>query len=182
MKRIIVTSVLGGALAIGLLSGPHTRVAAQAVGTATPTPAPPVQGAKKSVFMTVDTVQGTGGSPAPAVGCSQTNLFRRGQQVVFRMWGINAKLGGVALTKKNVTSVQITIPGLAAPIAMNYGSHGTVSFWAAPWKIDLTYPLGVVDFSVVVKTKANKKLHVKSITSTFTQQGLATPSRLTVTP
>jgi hypothetical protein len=103
------------------------------------------------------------------------------------MWGINVKLGGTALTPKNVQSAVVTIPGLSAPIPFAYGAHGkapnpVVSFWAAPWKVDASYPLGVVDFAVIVKTKADKKHHVKAITARYTQEGFAPTSRLTITP
>jgi len=137
-----------------------------------------------NVALTVATVEGAGGKPAPAVGCSQTNLFRQGQVVVFRMWGTNAKLGGAALTPKNVQSAQILVPGLSAPIVFAYGNHGTVAFWSAPWRTDTTTSIGLVDYTVVVKTKAVKfqGKKIKSFTAKYTQQGLAQPSRLTITP
>jgi hypothetical protein len=186
MKKLFAMPLLGGILALSLITGGRAASPAQ-VATPTPPPAPPVQGAKLAVVMYVDTVQGAAGNPAPAVGCAQTNLFRLGQQVVFRMWGVNVKLGGVALIPKNVKSAVVTIPGLSAPIPLTYGAHGrapspVVSFWSAAWKIDAAYPLGVVDFAVVVKTKANNKLHVKAITARYTQDGFAPTSRLTVTP
>ena len=166
------------------LSAQTTNPTATSTPAATPTPAPPFTGVQRSIMVSVDTVEGAGGSPAPAVGCSQTNLFRQGQVVVFRMWGINAKLGGASLVPKNVQSAQILIPGLSAPIVFTYGNHGTIAFWSAPWRTSSTTPLGMVDYTVVIKTKA-VKYHgkkVKSITSKYTQQGLAQPSRLTITP
>lgn len=202
MKKLLSTVAAGAILAIALVPATTSHTSAQTANptatavattapTTVPTPAPtgpPVQGATRSVVMYVDTVQGAAGNPKPAVGCSQTNLFRRGQQVVFRMWGVNVKLGGAALVPSNTESVQVIIPGVTDPIPMNYGTHGTVSFWSSAWKTDANTPLGIVDFTVVVKTKAmtikvhGKKTKIKSITSKFTQQGLAQPSRLTVTP
>ncbi len=195
MKKILSLSVLGAVLALSLVTGTAGTSAQTATatatpaGTATPAPtAPPVQGNKSSVFMSVDTVQGAGGAPAPAVGCSQTNLFRQGQVVVFRMWGINAKLGGAALTPKNVKSALLNIPGVSTPIQMAYGAHGKapnqVSFWSAPWKTTSATPLGTVNFTVVLKTKAVKfqGKTVKSMTAKFSQLGFSDTSRLTVTP
>jgi hypothetical protein len=183
MKRLIAPSLLGAVLAMSFagMTGTHAQTA-----TATATPvAPPVQGNKMNVVLTADTVQGAGGQPAATVGCSMTNLFRQGQVVVFRMWGINVKDGGVALTSKNVKSATITIPGVTVPVKMVYSAHGTapnaVSFWAAPWNTK-GYTLGEVDFSIVVKTKADTKNHVKAMTATYNQQGFAQPSRLTITP
>lgn len=179
MKKKLLLSILGGALAL-------TMVGSVAAQTATPTP-PPVQGTKVKALLYVDTVQGAAGKPAPAVGCSQTNLFKVGQQVVFRVWGVDVKAGGTALTPKNVKSAEIDIPGMSTPLALTYGAHGkapnpVVSFWSAAWVIDASYPMGVVDFTVVIHTKADKKLHLKSFMVTFTQSSLALPSRLTVTP
>jgi hypothetical protein len=188
MKKLLTISVLAGVLAMSLVTGAAASThPAQTAATPTPIPAPPVQGAKLSVVMYVDTVQGSAGNPAPTVGCSQTNLFRLGQQVVFRMWGVNVKRSGVALTPNNVKLAEVIIPGLSAPIPLAYGAHGkapnpVVSFWAAPWKIDATYPLGVVNFVVVVTTKPDKKLHLKTITARYSQVGFAAPSQLTVTP
>lgn len=180
MKKLMCVFVLGAMLPMAVV----TNVAAQ---TPPPPPnAPPVQGNKLNVVMYVDTVQGAAGIPKPQIGCSQTNLFLRGQQVVFRMWGVNVKLKGVALTPKNVKSVVVTIPGISTPLRMTYGSHGkapnpVVSFWTAAWKVDAAYPMGVVDFAVVVKTKADKKLHVKAMTARYTQAGFAPSSRLQIT-
>jgi hypothetical protein len=185
MKKLL-TIVLGGILALSLVTAGRAAPLAQ-TATPTPLPAPPVQGGKLAVVMYVDTVQGGAGTPAPVVGCSQTNLFRQGQQVVFRMWGVNVKLSGVALTNKNVKSAVVIIPGLSAPLALAYGAHGkapnpVVSFWAVGWKTDATYPLGVVNFAVVVTTKADKKHHVKAITARYTQEGFSPTSQLTITP
>lgn len=148
----------------------------------------PVQGNKLAVVIASDTVTG-GGTPAPAAPCAQTNLFRQGQIVVFRMWGVNVKLDGAALTDKNVTSAVVKIPGLKKLLPFTYGLHGTapnqVSFWTAVFPTK-GYPLGVVDFTIIVKTKAVKKTAhqkaVKSLTGTYSQRGFPSVSRLTVTP
>ncbi len=148
----------------------------------------PVQGNKLAVVLSADTVEGAGGTPA-AAPCAMTNLFRQGQIVVFRMWGVNVKLDGAALTDKNVISAVVKIPGLAKPLPFTYGLHGTapnqVSFWTAVFPTK-SYPLGIVNFTIVVKTKAVKKTAhqkaVKSLTGTYTQKGFAAPSRLTITP
>jgi hypothetical protein len=184
MKKLLPITILGGAVALSFFSGARAQTANP---TPTPTPAPPVQGTKVNALLYVDTVQGAAGKPAPAVGCSQTNLFKPGQQVVFRVWGINVKAGGTALTPKNVKSAVVNIPGMSTPLTLNYGSHGRapnpiVSFWSAAWVVDAAYPMGVVDFTVVMQTKADKKHHLKSFTVRFTQASLAPTSRLTITP
>jgi hypothetical protein len=192
MKKLLALPVVAAILAVTAVTGSHSGVRAQ-TGAATATPAPtatvppgpPIQGKTVAVLLYVDTVTGPIGKPAGV--CIQTNLFKQGQMVVFRMWGNNVKAGGAALTAKNVTSALIQIPG-ADPIKLNYTSHSgnglprAVSYWEAPWAIPATYPLGVVDFSIVVKTKANKKVHLKSYTGRFSQADLSPSSRLTVSP
>jgi hypothetical protein len=201
MKRLLISCGLTGVMALSLIPSMTGHTSAQTVNptptpavtstpaaTSTPapipTPAPPFTGAKRSIMASVDTVQGAGGRPAPAIGCSQTNLFRQGQVVVFRLWGINVKLGGVSLAPKNVKSIELLIPGVAAPLVFAYGNHGTVAFWAVPWRTTSTTSIGLVDYTVVIKTKTVKYQGktIKSFTSKYTQQGLAMPSRLTITP
>lgn len=144
--------------------------------------APPVQGSKLSVVISADTVTG-GGNPAPTNTCAQTNFFRRGQLVVFRMWGVNVKRDGIALTAKNVLSALVIIPG-QKPVVLAYGAHPPgavhpVSYWDASWLVPKTYTLGVVNFRIVVKTK--RTMTRPSLTGKFSQNGFAPSSRLTVT-
>ena len=104
------------------------------------------------VFLYVDTITG-GGTPAPAAGCAQTNLFQPGQVVVFRMDGVNAAAGGIDLTADTVLNAYVKVPGLTR-IPMVYGTHGKASYWTAAWTVGANYPIGIVDFWVHVTTKA----------------------------
>lgn len=153
--------------------------------TGSTTLAPPYGTANKhKLFVDVDTVQGAGGTPKPAAGCSMTNLFVQGQVVVFRMWGINVVAGGVGLTNKNVASAYVTIPGLSSTIPMVYGTHGTSSYWTAAWST-AGYPLGTVNFTVTVISKAvpkkGKHPRIPEEKVVYSQIGLAPPSVLTIT-
>ena len=150
----------------------------------TTTLAPPAQGnGTHKVFMYVDTIVGAGSNPAPAAGCAMTNLFQPGQVVVFRMYGVNVAAGGVNLTPATVVNAYVKVPGLKG-IPLQYGNHGTTSYWTAPWTIAANYPLGIVDFTVHVTTKGVAKTSAKPavprIGAVFSQAGLAPPSRLTV--
>jgi hypothetical protein len=152
--------------------------------TTSTTLAPPAQGnGPHKVFMYVDTIVGAGSSPAPAAGCAMTNLFQPGQVVVFRMDGVNVAAGGVNLTPSTVAFAYVQVPGIKA-IPLEYGNHGTASYWTAAWTIAANYPLGIVDFTVHLTTKAVPKTAsspaVPRIGSVFSQAGLAPPSRLTV--
>jgi hypothetical protein len=108
------------------------------------------------VFFSVDTVQGAGGSVklAADAACSMTNLFQRGEVVVFRMWGVHVTSGGNDLTNVTVKDAYVNVPGLPA-IPLVYSTHPTkpaVSYWTAAWPVAKTYPLGVVNYSVTVIT------------------------------
>ena len=69
---------------------------------------------KLDAFIYVDTVNGTrptGAKPRP-IGCTQSNVFTRGEQMVFRVWGTDAATGDV-LSTENVSDGYVTFPGMA---------------------------------------------------------------------
>ena len=111
------------------------------------------------------------------------NLFQRGQTVVFRMDGVQIATGGVDLTSANVLNAFVVIPGVSNQ-KLSYGTHGKDSYWTAGWKIPANYPVGIVNFSVWVTTKAVPATAttpaVPEQTGIFSQNGLAPPSRLSV--
>lgn len=172
----------------GAVAGAATRdTSSAAPTTVAPTTSttlgPPAQGAgTHKLFLYVDTITG-GGSPKPAAGCAQTNLFQPGQLVVFRMDGVNVAAGGTDLTPQTVLAAYVRVPGVKA-IPLVYGNHGTTSYWTAAWSIAKNYPVGIVNFVVQVTTKAAPATAtspaVPQEAGTFSQGGLAPPSRLTV--
>jgi len=186
MKKLIITVAAGlvaiggvvGVAIIGAGAGAATGHAGAATTTTTTTLAPPVQGVgPHKVFFSVDTVQGGGGTvklPADAA-CSMTNLFQRGDVVVFRMWGVHVTTGGNDLSNVTVKKAFVKVPGLPA-IPLVYGTHPTkpaVSYWTAAWPVAKSYPLGIVDFSVTVVTNPvpdGLSAAVPSETGVFTQQ------------
>ncbi len=213
MKRIISLATAGaialsGASFVGVATASADTTTTTTGPTTTTTLGPPIQGVGPlSVYLNVDTVVGSRAAPGvtPAVGCAMTNEFLVGQMVVFRMSGVNVAAGGTPLTPANVISANVVIPGVAAPLPMNYGNHGTVAFWTVGWST-VGYPtLGVVNFQIVVKTAAvkavtqrykarivvNKKVRyvwrtrvlkpaVGVQTFTYSQAGTAVPSQLTL--
>jgi hypothetical protein len=113
-----------------------------------------------TVSLYVDTVNGTSpvGAPKRAVGCSQANVYKRGEQVVVRVWGFDLS-SGATLSTDNIDTATYSIPGQAtAPL--NYGAHGAVSnkvfFWSAPWIVPAAFPLGDVTIHVELKTDSGK--------------------------
>jgi len=109
----------------------------------------------------VDTVNGTGpvGAAKRPIGCAQTNVFKRGEQVVFRVWGFDLKTGDT-LSTDNVDTATVTVPGVTTPLTLAYGAHGPtgakVWFWSVPWIVPPTFPLGDVTATVTFKTDAGK--------------------------
>jgi hypothetical protein len=121
-------------------------------------PAPTVSDTSVSLYM--DTVNGTQpvGAPKRAVGCSQANVYKRGEQVVVRVWGFDLSTG-TTLSTDNVATATYAIPGQpTAPVT--YGAHGSVGnkvfFWSAPWIVPAGFPLGDMTIHVEFKTDAGK--------------------------
>jgi len=159
-----------------------TPKAAASTSTTTTTLGPPAQGPRPhKLFMYVDTVNG--GAYKPGGDCAMTNLFQRGQTVVFRMDGIQVATGGTDLTSANVLDAFVVIPGVKNQ-PMFYGTHGKNSYWTTGWKIPANYPFGIVNFSVWVTTKmvpaTATSPAIPEQTGIFSQNGLAPPSQLTV--
>ena len=144
MRRMLLT--LGAAVALSAIAAP-----ALAQSTADPV--------KYPVFLYVDTVNGTrpvGAKPRPT-GCTQTNYFARGEQVVFRVWGSEAATGDI-LSTENVKYAYAKVPGLPN-LKLNWGGHGTapnrVWFWSNAFIVPKDYPLGSVMTQIVIKTENN---------------------------
>ena len=108
----------------------------------------------------VDTVNGTRpvGAAARPIGCSQTNVYKRGEQVVVRVWGSDLSTTDV-LSTDNVNTAHFSIAG-QPDVTLNYGPHGTVGsqvyFWANAWIIPATYPMGETTIHVVFKLESGK--------------------------
>jgi hypothetical protein len=104
----------------------------------------------------VDTVNGSGpvGIAKRPVGCSLANVFKRGEQVVVRAWGTDLATTDV-LSNDNVDSAHFSIAG-QPDIALNYGAHGPLYFWANAWVIPASYPLGAATIHVVFNLGGGK--------------------------
>ena len=156
MKRILtaaVTAVAASAI-----------VFAAAASAQAPPPVPNWPPGKAQVFVWADTVTSAG---------AQANFFAPGQSVTFRSYAIDMKTTKV-LTSKDVQFYYVSIPN-QPPVKMTYGPQGAkkTMLWTGTWTIPADYPLGVVQFRILVKT------HSKRI-GTFAQAPVAA-SQLTVT-
>jgi hypothetical protein len=119
------------------------------------------QAAKLDVALYVDSVNGTrpaAAAPRP-VGCTQTNVFKRGEQFVLRSWGTDMATGDV-LSSENIDTATFQPQGVATPITLNWGAHGATSnrvwFWSNFWNIPSDYPLGDSVVRVSFKTDSGK--------------------------
>ena len=145
MRRLVL--MLGAALAMSAVAAPVLRA-----DTSTPP--------KLDVFLYVDTVNGTrpvGAKPRP-IGCTQSNVFTRGEQAVFRTWGSEVATGDI-LSTENVRYAYVKIPG-QPNLKLNWGAHGAIGakvwFWTAAWNIPADYPLGTITARIVFKTESSK--------------------------
>lgn len=157
------TPSAAGAVSLGASFAPtDTTDYTAATATLAATVAAPVQGTPGPIFLYVDTILASGstGSLAPefGAGCEITNEFILGQTIVFRVYGNDAALGGVALTPANVSSATVTIAGVSTPLTLTYGNHGGVAFWTTPLatgtKTGQYSTLGILSYTVSFKTIA----------------------------
>jgi hypothetical protein len=115
---------------------------------------------KIDMSLYVDTVNGTRpvGAAPRAAGCSQTNVFKRGEQVVIRTWGHDLASGDV-LSSDNVKGAHVSIAG-QPDVTLNWGAHGAtgaqVFFWSAPWIVPADYPLGQTTLHIVFTLENGK--------------------------
>ncbi len=164
--KLIVTLVAGVAAAV--LAAPAFAQEA---------PQPNVFPAKKvGIAIYADTVTASPGESIYGVSypirCTQLSLMRRGEGIVFRMWAVDTKTGKT-LTDQDLKFAFVRIPGVPDR-AMRFTPHGRTEdapwFWATRWDVPLDYPLGIVDFQIIVRTK--KVDGKKPKTGVFTQPNI----------
>ncbi len=118
------------------------------------------EGATLNAALYVDTVNGTApsGTQARPIGCTQTNVYKRGERVVFRVWGTDLSTNEL-LSNENVSEAHATIAG-QPNVVLGWGAHGAagqqVYFWAKDWIIPKDFPLGAVAVLVTVTTDSGK--------------------------
>jgi hypothetical protein len=115
-------------------------------------------GSKVATVVYADTVNGTrpaGAAPRP-IGCTQTNVFKRGEQLVVRAWGFDMTSREV-LSIDNVTEAHFSATG-QPNVTLNWGSHGPlkVFFWANAWNIPADYALGSSTIHIVYTLTSGK--------------------------
>ena len=144
------------------IPGATSTLSVSATPPATFTPAPTgdtgpadtSNGVNLSLY--VDSVNGshpTGAAPRQ-VGCAQTNVYKRGEQAVIRVWGMDLASGAV-LSTDNIDTATVSIAG-QPDLTLNWGAHGAtghkVYFWTAAWNVPADMPLGTTIAHIAYKT------------------------------
>jgi hypothetical protein len=147
-------------VATAMLNISPTAPAAFAPGAPAGSAGTGTTGSPLDVSLYVDTVNGTRPAAAAprAIGCSQTNVYKRGEQLVLRTWGVELATSNV-LSSDNVSAAHFSITG-QPDVVLNYGAHGVVGnqvfFWANAWNIPATYPLGETTIHVAFTLESGK--------------------------
>jgi len=112
------------------------------------------------VSLYVDSVNGTrpaAAKPRP-IGCTQTNVYSRGEQFVLRAWGSDMTTGAI-LSSDNVKDAHFSVPGVP-DVVLNWGAHGATTnrvwFWSNQWQIAPDFPLGDTTVKVVFNLENGK--------------------------
>jgi len=95
----------------------------------------------------------------PTVACVLSGVFKRGTKIVWRFEIIDTSTGK-RLTAQDAPTIKIKIPGKADDLTGRFsqraggaGMPDAPWMWAAGWDIPPDYPLGALDYSIVVTTK-----------------------------
>jgi hypothetical protein len=156
-RTILVLAVAATAVTVTAVGGAQTP-------TETPFPAPKVV----QYFLSTQTVTSTG---------ALSNYFPQGSTVVFRAFAGQSKTGNV-LTGDAVKYFYVQIPG-QPNIKLTYSAPPAKKGlpapwpWTATWTVPATFTPGLVQFKVLLRTKAGQY-------GSFVQIPVAT-SQLTVT-
>ena len=151
LKTLFAATIAAGALAV---AGPG--LAADA-----PFPMNPFPGESTDYTFNLQTLMGHGSKVKPAVYCADSSVFKRGNQIIFRMYIVDAKSGKV-LNGKDFSKVVVRIagmPDLKTGFKPQGGNANAESpwLWSAAWLVPSDYPLGAFKFNVVAQLKTDGK-------------------------
>ena len=157
-----------------------------------PLPAPPAPGAtpppKRTTpasyyepvgpfFFYVETLTSAGPSKygvASTIPCVQSGVFKRGMRLVFRFEILDTSTGK-RVTDKDGATVKVRLPH-GEDVTARWAIRGSVAalpdsawMWDAAWDIPPEYPVGALDYSLVIAAKDGR-------TATFTPPIQKTPT------
>lgn len=90
-------------------------------------------------------------------GCIPTGEFQQGERAVFRIVILD-RTTGKEVTPKEAESVTMRFPfGVEVPAEYKQRGEGRIAdapwTWDVCWDVPLDYPLGVLDYSIIIKTR-----------------------------
>ncbi|MBI4498540.1 MAG: hypothetical protein HY689_11640 [Chloroflexi bacterium] len=90
---------------------------------------------------------------AATVNCLNTNVFKRGQRIVYR-FEVFDQSTGKRVTDQEAASVKVRMPH-GEELVGRYSARGGTGpwMWNTTWDIPLDYPLGGLDYEILVATK-----------------------------
>jgi hypothetical protein len=138
--KLITAGVLIGAIAV---------VAAACSGSSTqPTPTATTQAAK-NLILSSDMVTGSGGTVKAASTCVLDNVYKPGNQVVFRI-RVYDPVTGAQMDNVALSSVTVSLPD-GQSFTARYAGHPSTNpldhFWATSWVIPESYPTGTISYT-----------------------------------
>jgi hypothetical protein len=112
-------------------------------------------------FFYVETLTSTGPSKygfTATIPCIQSGVFKRGMRLVFRFEVLDISTGK-RITDKDGATVKVRLPH-GEEVTARWTIRGSVNalpdsawMWDAFWDIPLDYPIGSLDYSIVVSAK-----------------------------
>jgi hypothetical protein len=151
LKTLVVAAIVATALALTA-----TTPAANA-----PFPMNPYPGASTDYAFYLQTLFGHGSKVKPAKYCAQSSVFQRGNQVVFRLYIVDAHTGHV-MNGKDLSRVTVEIPGVPDQL-MGFKPQGgnpdatAPWLWSVAWVIPADYPVGTFAFKINATIKKTGK-------------------------
>lgn len=151
IKALVAAAVTAAALA----------VAAPSYAADAPFPMNPYPGPTLDYTFNLQTLFGHGSKVKPTLYCADSSVFRRGYQIVFRMYVTNAKTGKV-MTGKDLSKVVLRIAGQADQ-TMTFRPQGgkpdatSPWLWSKAWLVPADYPLGTFKFDIAAQVKKTRK-------------------------
>ncbi len=99
---------------------------------------------------------------ASTISCTPSGAFQRGQRIVFRYDVVDLSTG-IRLNDKDGSSVKVVLPN-GDESAGRFGQRGGGSvpgapfMWSSNWDIPLDYPLGGVDYKIIITAKDGRTM------------------------
>lgn len=136
------------------------------VAPAKPTPPPSTYQSVGPFAVYVETLATTHQSDfdiAANIACSPSGVFMRGQRIVWRYEVIDTSTGMRITDKDAGATLKVVLPG-GVEVPGRWGQRGGGQapdapwMWSSNWDIPLDYPLGAIDYHIVITTKDGRSM------------------------